>query len=300
MSKMGISTYQSYCGAQIFDAVGLRSDFVGTFFTGTATRIEGVGLDEIAEETVRRHRDAFGEFADLSRRARCRRRICLPGARRGPCLDRRDGRGAAARGARQFARQVPRLCQGQQRAVRTAAHHPRHVPAQDRRGGRPQAGAARGGRAGEEHRAALRHRRDVVRLDLARGAHDARDRHEPHRRQVEHRRGRRGIRPLQAAAQRRFDALGDQAGRVGPVRRHRRISRQFRHDADQDGAGRQARRRRPVAGPQGRPDHRQGAPLDARRRPDLAAAASRHLFDRGPRAADLRPQERQPGRRTCR
>src|SRR5262244_879409 len=61
MSKMGISTYQSYCGAQIFDAVGLRSDFVKTFFTGTATRIEGVGLDEIAEETVRRHRDAFGE-----------------------------------------------------------------------------------------------------------------------------------------------------------------------------------------------------------------------------------------------
>jgi len=61
MSKMGISTYQSYCGAQIFDAVGLRSDFVETFFTGTATRIEGVGLDEIARETVRRHRDAFSD-----------------------------------------------------------------------------------------------------------------------------------------------------------------------------------------------------------------------------------------------
>ncbi len=61
MSKMGISTYQSYCGAQIFDAVGLRSDLVETFFTGTATRIEGVGLDEIAQETVGRHRDAFGD-----------------------------------------------------------------------------------------------------------------------------------------------------------------------------------------------------------------------------------------------
>jgi glutamate synthase (NADPH/NADH) large chain len=61
MSKMGISTYQSYCGAQIFDAVGLKSDFVATFFTGTATRIEGVSLAEIAEETVRRHRDAFGD-----------------------------------------------------------------------------------------------------------------------------------------------------------------------------------------------------------------------------------------------
>ncbi|MHA1553784.1 MAG: glutamate synthase large subunit [Alphaproteobacteria bacterium] len=61
MSKMGISTYQSYCGAQIFDAVGLTSDFVATYFTGTATTIEGVGLDEVAEETVLRHREAFGD-----------------------------------------------------------------------------------------------------------------------------------------------------------------------------------------------------------------------------------------------
>ncbi len=61
MSKMGISTYQSYCGAQIFDAVGLRQEFVDQYFTGTHTRIEGVGLAEIAEETVRRHRDAFSD-----------------------------------------------------------------------------------------------------------------------------------------------------------------------------------------------------------------------------------------------
>jgi len=60
MSKMGISTYQSYCGAQIFDAVGLRSDFVEKYFTGTATSIEGVGLEEIARETVARHARAFG------------------------------------------------------------------------------------------------------------------------------------------------------------------------------------------------------------------------------------------------
>lgn len=59
MSKMGISTYQSYCGAQIFDAVGLSSAFVNQYFFGTATTIEGVGLEEIAEETVQRHREAF-------------------------------------------------------------------------------------------------------------------------------------------------------------------------------------------------------------------------------------------------
>ncbi|MDB5624363.1 MAG: glutamate synthase large subunit, partial [Tardiphaga sp.] len=61
MSKMGISTYQSYCGAQIFDAVGLSRAFVERFFAGTATTIEGVGLAEVAEETVSRHRDAFGD-----------------------------------------------------------------------------------------------------------------------------------------------------------------------------------------------------------------------------------------------
>ncbi|MGA2793279.1 MAG: glutamate synthase large subunit [Roseiarcus sp.] len=60
MSKMGISTYQSYCGAQIFDAIGLTRSFIDRFFFGTATTIEGAGLDEIAEETARRHGDAFG------------------------------------------------------------------------------------------------------------------------------------------------------------------------------------------------------------------------------------------------
>lgn len=61
MSKMGISTYQSYCGAQIFDAIGLKTDFVEKYFTGTATNIEGVGLEEVATETVSRHASAFGE-----------------------------------------------------------------------------------------------------------------------------------------------------------------------------------------------------------------------------------------------
>ncbi len=67
MSKMGISTYQSYCGAQIFDAVGLSSAFVKKFFFGTATTIEGVGLEEVARETVIRHEEAFGEVAILRR-----------------------------------------------------------------------------------------------------------------------------------------------------------------------------------------------------------------------------------------
>ncbi|MCP4042775.1 MAG: glutamate synthase large subunit, partial [Gammaproteobacteria bacterium] len=60
MSKMGISTYQSYCGAQIFDAVGLSSEFVDKYFTRTATTVEGAGLREIAEEAMRWHRAAYG------------------------------------------------------------------------------------------------------------------------------------------------------------------------------------------------------------------------------------------------
>jgi glutamate synthase (NADPH/NADH) large chain len=60
MSKMGISTYQSYCGAQIFEAIGLNADFVADYFSGTATQIEGIGLSEVAEEAVSMHLAAFG------------------------------------------------------------------------------------------------------------------------------------------------------------------------------------------------------------------------------------------------
>jgi len=60
MSKMGISTYQSYCGAQIFEAVGLNSQLINAYFKGTATNVEGIGIEEIAEETMRIHQLAFG------------------------------------------------------------------------------------------------------------------------------------------------------------------------------------------------------------------------------------------------
>jgi glutamate synthase domain-containing protein 2/glutamate synthase domain-containing protein 1/glutamate synthase domain-containing protein 3 len=59
MSKMGISTIQSYQGAQIFEAVGLNRDFVKEYFTATASRVQGIGIDVVAEEMVRRHARAF-------------------------------------------------------------------------------------------------------------------------------------------------------------------------------------------------------------------------------------------------
>src|SRR5258706_466729 len=59
ISKMGISTIQSYCGAQVFEALGLDQDFVDRYFTWTPSRIGGVGLDVIAEEARLRHKRAF-------------------------------------------------------------------------------------------------------------------------------------------------------------------------------------------------------------------------------------------------
>ena len=60
MSKMGISTYMSYCGAQIFEAIGLSSAFIQKYFAGTPTKVEGIGVFEVAEEALRAHRAAFG------------------------------------------------------------------------------------------------------------------------------------------------------------------------------------------------------------------------------------------------
>src|SRR5262249_19280912 len=59
MSKMGISTIASYTGAQIFEAVGLQKSLVEEYFTGTASRIEGIDLDVIAAEVAARHRIAY-------------------------------------------------------------------------------------------------------------------------------------------------------------------------------------------------------------------------------------------------
>ncbi len=66
-SKMGISTLQSYCSSQIFEAVGLAEACVNTYFTGTASRIGGAGVREIAQETLTRHRVAFAPIIDSNR-----------------------------------------------------------------------------------------------------------------------------------------------------------------------------------------------------------------------------------------
>jgi len=61
MSKMGISTYMSYCGAQIFEAIGLSEELIRKYFRGTSTQVGGIGVFDVAEEALRLHRAAFTE-----------------------------------------------------------------------------------------------------------------------------------------------------------------------------------------------------------------------------------------------
>lgn len=65
-SKMGISTVQSYCGAQIFEAIGLNNKLVNRYFNGTPSRIEGIGLDEIAAETLAKHAGAYFDYSSFN------------------------------------------------------------------------------------------------------------------------------------------------------------------------------------------------------------------------------------------
>ncbi len=68
MSKMGVSTYMSYCGSQLFEAIGLNTQTTEKYFTGTPSRVQGIGVFEIAEEALRMHKAAFGNDPVLATR----------------------------------------------------------------------------------------------------------------------------------------------------------------------------------------------------------------------------------------
>ncbi len=287
---MGISTLQSYRGAQIFEAIGLNHDVIDRYFTWTAVAHRGRRARRDRARSARRATThAFEVLAVARRRPRRRRPVPVAPARRVPHVQPGDDRQAAARRARGQLRAV--------QGVHAAWSTTRAASSCTLRGllefkpGKPI--PLEEVEPAERDRQALQDRRHVARLDQPRGAREPGHRHEPHRRQVEHRRGRRGPGALHAATRTATAAQRDQAGGVGPLRRHQLLPGQRRRAADQDGAGRQARRRRPAARPQGRRVHRQDPLLDAGRRPDLAAAAPRHLLDRGPRPAHPRPEERQ-------
>ncbi len=199
MSKMGVSTVASYTGAQIFEAIGLSQELVDEYFTGTVSRLGGIGLDELAAEVAARHATAHPTRPE----ERVHRSLELGGEYQW----RREGelhlfnpetvfklQHATRAGRYDVFKQYTRLVDDQSRRLATL-----RGLFELRLGDRPT-GAARGGRAGQRDRPPLLDRGHVLRLDLGRGPRDPRHRHEPPRRQEQHRRGRGGRRALRAAA----------------------------------------------------------------------------------------------------
>ena len=265
MSKMGISTVASYTGAQIFEAVGLQKTLVDEYFTGC----------RVAHRGHRPRRDRLGGRRRAttsrtpigpksSRTASCRSAASTSGGARGvPPLQPRHRLQAAALDAHRALRRLQGVHTPRRQPGRAPGHLARALRVE---GGRTAAGPDRRSAARRGDREALLHWRDELRVDLEGSARDARHRDEPHRRAFEHGRRRRGPRPVRADAERRLEALGDQAGRVRPLRRDERVPRERRRPPDQDGARREARGGRRTPGLQGVPVDRQDPALHAGRR----------------------------------
>ena len=197
ISKMGISTLFSYCGAQIFEAVGLNQEVIDRYFTGTASRVGGVGLEEIEREVLERHRRAFSGVED------------------GP-EELEVGGEYQLRMQGQYHQWNQTTIPPLQRAVKTGSFETfkeftRHFDEQSAR-----FSTLRGLFEFEENpipleevepatrdRQALHDGRDVARLHLEGGARDSGHRDEPHRRQVQHGRGWRGPCEVHARRERR-------------------------------------------------------------------------------------------------
>ena len=278
MSKMGISTVASYTGAQVFEAIGLDGALIDEYFTGTSSRIGGVGLSVLAAEVATRHRQAH----EPRPTERAHRELEVGGEYQW----RREG---------EFHLFNPKTVFKLQHATRSKRYEifKEYTAAVDDQAEKlgtlrgllrlqARAPAARSPSRRWSRSTAIVTRfstgRHVLRLHLGRGARDPRHRHEPHRRPLQHRRGRRGRRPLHARRQRGPAPQRDQAGGLGPLRGDERVPRQRGRPADQDLPGRQAGRGRAAGGHQDLPVDRPDPELDAGRRPDLAAAAPRHLL----------------------
>ncbi len=232
MSKMGVSTVASYRGAQIFEAIGVGEEVIATCFAGTSSRLGGVGFDVLAQEAARRAAAARGGPGLLHRRLETG----------GEYQWRREGEPHlfspetvfklqhATRSRRyEIFKEYTSLIDNQATSLKTLRGLLRIRGVDDGGDGAAQPAIDPGGRgAGREHREAVRHRGHVLRVDLRRGARDARDRDEPDRRPVQHRRRRRGPGAVHPRRQRRPAPLGGQAGGQRPVRRHERVPGQRR------------------------------------------------------------------------
>ena len=165
ISKMGISTIQSYHGAQVFEAVGLNQDFVDEYFTGTPTRIGGIGIDVVAREVKMRQDRAYPpKRPDLPQAARRRRPRPVPRGRRAPPVQPAVDRPAPVRHAERQLHGLQGVLEAHRRPVRRAVHAARPDGLQAEP---PPPARHRRGRAGRGDRAPLQDRGDELRLHLA-------------------------------------------------------------------------------------------------------------------------------------
>ncbi len=187
-SKMGISTLQSYRGAQVFEAIGLNQSLIDKYFTGTSSRIEGVGLDVLAREAQMKHEHAYKALTqsdtELEPGGAYQYRVRGEYHLLNPMI---GGEAAARRAHREFP-DFP----GIHRSDRQAEPRSVHAARADGVEARQKTRAHRASGAGVGNRQALCDRRDVVRVDQQRSARNAGHRHEPHGRALQHRRRRRG------------------------------------------------------------------------------------------------------------
>ena len=260
ISKMGISTIPSYCGAQIFEAVGLEPELIDRHFTGTPSRIAGIGVDGARPRGARPPRRAPTRTRTGTC---CRSAASTPGAprasttsgtpRRSRCSSTRCATAAttptsSTRGSSTTRPRARRRCAG----CCSSARRRRADPARARSSRQPRSSSAsRPARCRSARSAREAHETLAIAMNRIGGKSNT---------------GEGGEDPvaLHPRRERRLAPLGDQAGRLGPLRRQHQLPRQRRPAPDQDGAGRQARRRRAAARAQGRPVHREDPLHDAR------------------------------------
>ena len=231
-SKMGISTLQSYRGAQVFEAIGLNKSLVERYFTGTSSRIEGIGLDVLAREARMKHDHAFQRVSEadteLAIGGNYQYRVHGEYHLFNP-LTVSKLQHAVRQSSFETFQEYTSLINNQSRELCTLRG------LMESEAGR-QARADRRSGAGDRNRQAFRDGRDVLRVDQQRGARNAGHRDEPHRRKIEHRRGRRGRSAFPARSEWRLAAQRHQAGGLGSLRRDHQLSGERRRAADQDRA----------------------------------------------------------------
>ena len=288
MSKMGISTLRSYHSAQQFEAIGLNREVIDAYFTGTASRIEGAGLDVIAREVLARHRAADqprtpGELeldheGEYQFRLDGERHLWNPETitRLQQAVIKNDPEEYAAF-AREFNEQTRKLCtlRGLFEFVPGEPVPLDEVTPVAEICRRFYTGAMSHGSISKEAHETL-----AIAMNRLGGMSNTGEGGEDPDRYVPRADGDSSNCGVKQVASGRFGVTIEYLSPGEDA-------------ADQDGPGGQAGRGRPTARPQGHRGDRPAAPLDPRRVAHLAAAAPRHLLDRRPRPVDLRPQVRQ-------